>query len=72
MIIKAIYEALYLIFPAYCTNAIPVIFGGGPPIDCGKKFFDGKPIFGPHKTLRGFVIGLAVGTLIGFIQKIRI
>jgi len=60
--------ALYFIFPAYCANAAPVIFGGGHPIDAGKVFIDGKPIFGSHKTVRGFFAGLIVGTLVGFAQ----
>ena len=33
--------ALWFIFPAYCANAAPVIFGGGQPMDFGKRFFDG-------------------------------
>lgn len=60
--------ALQFIFPAYCANAAPVIFGGGPPIDGGRSFPDGRPIFGPRKTFRGFFAGLAVGTLVGFLQ----
>jgi len=59
-------DALVFIFPAYCANAVPVIFGGGFPIDCGRLFWDGKPIFGSHKTVRGFVSGLVVGALVGF------
>ena len=61
-------HALLFIFPAYCANAAPVIFGGGYPIDGGKTFLDGKPIFGSHKTFRGFLSGLVVGTLVGFVQ----
>lgn len=63
-------HALYLILPAYCANAAPVIFGGGTPIDFGKTFLDGKPIFGSHKTIRGFLAGLIVGTLVGFVLQI--
>jgi len=62
--------ALWFIFPAYCANAAPVIFGGGLPLDAGRTFFDGKPILGSHKTLRGFFSGLVVGTLVGFLQTI--
>ena len=62
--------ALWFIFPAYCANAAPVIFGGGRPIDFGKNFLDGKPILGSHKTLRGFFSGLLGGTLVGFIQTL--
>jgi CDP-2,3-bis-(O-geranylgeranyl)-sn-glycerol synthase len=62
--------ALWFIFPAYCANAIPVILGGGPPMDFGRKFVDGKPILGSHKTFRGFLSGLFVGTLVGFLQTL--
>jgi len=59
-------DALVFILPAYCANAIPVLLGGGRPIDGGKVFSDGRPVFGSHKTIRGFVSGLVVGTLVGF------
>jgi CDP-2,3-bis-(O-geranylgeranyl)-sn-glycerol synthase len=62
--------ALWFIFPAYCANAVPVIFGGGLPLDAGKTFFDGRPILGSHKTFRGFFSGLVVGTLVGFFQTL--
>lgn len=65
-----IFHALYYIFPAYCANAAPVIFGGGKPIDFGKKFIDGRPIFGPNKTYRGLISGLLVGALVGYVQGI--
>jgi CDP-2,3-bis-(O-geranylgeranyl)-sn-glycerol synthase len=62
--------AIWFIFPAYCANAAPVIFGGGKPMDFGKTFFDGKPLLGAHKTWRGFFAGLVVGTLVGVAQTI--
>ena len=62
--------ALWFIFPAYCANAAPVIFGGGKPMDFGKKFFDGKPFLGAHKTFRGFLAGIIVGTLVGLVQTV--
>jgi len=68
-IANLIVEALKFIFPAYCANAIPVITGGGHPIDFGKRFFDGKPIFGKNKTFRGFFFGLAVGTAVGLVES---
>ena len=46
MIIANIISALYFIFPAYCANAAALIFGGGPPIDAGREFLDGRPILG--------------------------
>jgi CDP-2,3-bis-(O-geranylgeranyl)-sn-glycerol synthase len=63
-----IVEALKFIFPAYCANAAPVIAGGGRPMDFGKTFFDGKPIFGKNKTFRGFSFGLAVGIAVGLVE----
>jgi CDP-2,3-bis-(O-geranylgeranyl)-sn-glycerol synthase len=65
-----IVEALKFIFPAYCTNAVPVIAGGGPPLDLGKNFLDGKPIFGKNKTFRGFFFGLAIGVAVGLVESI--
>jgi CDP-2,3-bis-(O-geranylgeranyl)-sn-glycerol synthase len=62
--------ALWFIFPAYCANAAPVIFGGGQPMDFGKVFLDGKPLLGSHKTFRGFLAGLIVGTLVGLVQTL--
>ncbi|MEM4703805.1 MAG: CDP-2,3-bis-(O-geranylgeranyl)-sn-glycerol synthase [Candidatus Bathyarchaeia archaeon] len=63
------FEALKFVFPAYCANAVPVIAGGGHPLDFGKKFVDGKPIFGKNKTFQGFFAGLAVGTLVGLAES---
>jgi CDP-2,3-bis-(O-geranylgeranyl)-sn-glycerol synthase len=62
--------ALWFIFPAYCANGAPVIFGGGQPMDFGKNFADGKPLFGSHKTWRGFFAGIIIGTFVGFVQTI--
>ncbi len=61
-------EALIFIFPAYCANGAPVLAGGGLPMDFGKNFIDGKPIFGKNKTFRGFFFGLVIGIAVGFIE----
>jgi CDP-2,3-bis-(O-geranylgeranyl)-sn-glycerol synthase len=68
-IIELIIEALKFIFPAYCANALPVITGGGYPMDLGKKFFDGKPILGKNKTFQGFFSGLIIGTAVGLVES---
>ena len=65
-----IVEALKFIFPAYCANAVPVIAGGGRPMDFGKNFFDGKPVLGKNKTFRGFFFGLAVGVFVGLVESL--
>lgn len=49
-------EALWLLLPAYLSNMLPVVVGGGTPIDFGKTWKDGKPILGPGKTWRGLLI----------------
>jgi len=70
-----IYEiayALWFILPAYIANAFPVIFGGGLAIDMGKKLPDGKPIFGSHKTVRGFIAGLIAGILTSIGQTVAL
>jgi CDP-2,3-bis-(O-geranylgeranyl)-sn-glycerol synthase len=59
--------ALWFILPAYAANASPVALGGGRPIDGGRKFFDGRPIFGPGKTVRGFAAGVASGVVVGMV-----
>lgn len=62
--------AIWFILPAYVANAAPVIFGGGTPIDMGKRFIDGRPIFGAGKTVRGFLAGLVAGSLVGLMQGV--
>lgn len=59
-------ELLILSLPAYVANASPVVLGGGPPIDFGKTFIDGRPIFGRNKTWRGLICGILCGVLMGF------
>ncbi|MDH5447782.1 MAG: CDP-2,3-bis-(O-geranylgeranyl)-sn-glycerol synthase [Candidatus Bathyarchaeota archaeon] len=65
MSLELVAESLIYIFPAYSANAVPAILGGGQPLDFGKNFKDTRPIFGSHKTFRGFFAGLLVGTLVG-------
>ncbi len=62
--------ALWFILPAYAANGFPVVFGGGLPIDMGRKLSDGKPIFGSHKTYRGFLAGFIAGVLVSVVQTL--
>ncbi|WP_287585393.1 CDP-2,3-bis-(O-geranylgeranyl)-sn-glycerol synthase [Candidatus Borrarchaeum sp.] len=57
-------QAIWFILPAYAANGLPVLFGGGPPIDFGKTLNE-KRIFGDGKTIRGFIGGVISGTLVG-------
>lgn len=68
-IASLVLDALKFIFPAYCANAAPVLFGGGLPLDLGKTFYDGRPIFGKNKTFRGFFSGLIVGSIVGLVES---
>lgn len=64
--------AIWYVLPAYFANATPNAFGGGPPIDGGRLWSDGRPILGPGKTWRGLFVGVFFGTLIGIIQALTI
>lgn len=61
-------ESIYTYLPAYLANAAPVLCGGGKPIDGGRTWRDGRPLLGSHKTVRGTLSGIAVGTAVGLIQ----
>ena len=63
-----IIQAIKFIFPAYCANGTPVLAGGGPKMDFGKNFADGKRIFGNNKTFRGFFFGWSVGFMVGIAE----
>jgi len=60
--------AIYKFLPAYLANASAMAFGGGGTIDGGRLFIDGKPIFGPHKTVRGAMAGVIAGSMVGLAQ----
>jgi len=62
-------SALYIIAPIYCTNGAPVIFGGGRAVDFGKTLPDGERILGDHKTMRGLLSGLIIGTTVGIFES---
>lgn len=70
MWLELIAESLIYIFPAYSANAVPVVFGGGQPLDFGKTLKDSRPVFGAHKTFRGFSAGLVIGTLVGVAESL--
>jgi len=66
--LSSVFWAFWYILPAYVANASPVILGGGRPIDGGRYWRDGRRILGDGKTWRGFIGGVAAGTLVGVIQ----
>ncbi len=62
--IEILIEAFLYIFPAYVANSSAVVFGGGRPIDGGRKY-NGKRILGDGKTVRGTFSGILLGFIIG-------
>ncbi len=62
--------AVWLGLPAWIANSMPVLFGGGPPIDGGRMFRDGRRVLGNGKTIRGFIVGVLLGTLTGVGQNL--
>lgn len=65
---EVILRTIWLLLPAYTPNNFAVIFGGGKPLDFGRKFIDGRRILGDGKTIRGFFGGFIGGILIAHIQ----
>jgi len=54
---------ILFLLPVYVANGIPVLLGGGARLDLGRDLPDGKPLFGEGKTIRGFIVGVAGGSV---------
>ncbi len=58
-----------MVFFLFLVNSLPPIVAVlmsdryGFAVDGGKMWFDGRPIFGSHKTFRGIAAGVTGGTL---------
>lgn len=68
-------QSLYFFVPAYFANMTPPLVKWlklaqnlDTPIDANKKYSDGKPILGSHKTWRGLILGIFVGALFYLLQ----
>lgn len=66
--LEIIINAIWLMLPAYISNPMAVVFGGGTPIDLGKKWGDGRRILGDGKTIRGLFAGTICGIIAGLTQ----
>ncbi|MFX0115800.1 MAG: CDP-2,3-bis-(O-geranylgeranyl)-sn-glycerol synthase [Candidatus Hodarchaeota archaeon] len=66
-IIELIIAMIAFILPAYFGNMAPVFVGGGPPMDRGIVWKDGRRLLGAGKTWRGFFGGISVAAIIGMI-----
>ena len=62
-------EICRVLFFLFLVNSLPPLFSVilgdrySFAVDGGKLWFDGRPIFGSHKTIRGIAAGVAGGTL---------
>lgn len=66
-ILSSLFVALWIMLPAYVPNSAAAVFGGGSPIDSGKKWSDERRIFGDGKTWRGLFGGVFSGIFVGII-----
>jgi len=67
-------QVLWLFVPAYLANMSPVVVKGwfprlAAPIDGGRSF-RGRRLLGDHKTWRGLLSGIVVGTLAYELQRL--
>lgn len=68
--------ALWFMLPAAYANVAPIFFARFPavkawdtPLDFGK-IFQGRPIFGPHKTWRGLISGILIATIFLWLEQL--
>ena len=66
--ILAVMRALWLMVPMLIPNSAAVLFGGGTPVDFGKKMRNGTRYLGDGKTWRGLAGGTLSGMVLGLIQ----
>jgi CDP-2,3-bis-(O-geranylgeranyl)-sn-glycerol synthase len=64
----AILRAVWLMVPMLIPNSAAVLFGGGTPVDFGKKMKDGTRYLGDGKTWNGLIGGTLSGMGLGMIQ----
>ena len=68
VILIACVTTLYFILPAYFSNGAGLVFGGGVPVDFGKKDSKGNRWIGDGVTWRGLAGGTIIGILTGAVQ----
>lgn len=69
-----ILTCLYLMLPAFLANMMPVMMKNhlkwlAKPIDFNIQL-NNQPLFGSHKTFRGFVVGIAAALVVAYLQKV--
>lgn len=76
-ILLLILQSAYFLIPAYFANMMPPLVKKlkilkflNIPLDFGKKFRDGRPLFGRNKTYRGFFVGIIGGLVGAYLQML--
>lgn len=76
--LQELFFALWFFLPAGIANMVPIFAAHVPwlkkfdtPIDFGKTY-RGHRIFGSHKTIRGFIIGIIFATLVLWLQQLAV
>lgn len=68
MLHATVVQGLWLIFPAYAANVLATLVGGGPPVDGGRVWSDGRRMLGDGKTWRGLVLAPLLALAFGVLQ----
>lgn len=68
MAAQALLLAFWLFLPAFVANPAAVLWGGGRPMDFGRRWPDGRRVLGDGKTWRGFAGGGLSAVLVGTLQ----
>ena len=67
------WKSIYMMGPAFFANMAPVFFRKVPflnyPIDFSMRW-KSKPLFGSHKTFRGFFFGILLAIILVYIQEL--
>jgi CDP-2,3-bis-(O-geranylgeranyl)-sn-glycerol synthase len=68
-----VWKCVYFALPGVFANMAPVLFKKvnflNHPVDFGKKW-KGQPLFGSHKTFRGFFFGTLCAMVVVYIQAL--
>lgn len=75
-LLEIILETIWFLLPAGVANTVPVIAahwrwlsGLGRPLDGGKTW-RGIRLLGDNKTIRGLVVGIIFGSIVGYLQHV--
>ncbi len=63
-----VFQAVWVMLPAYVANPAAQLTGGGTPMDFGRTAKDGQRLLGDGKTWRGLLGGLLGALVVGGLQ----